>query len=74
LKRRDFQDSFPLLIPGNPADLSKVSNSNDKFRQTVGEIPGKEACLSENSTWNRCFFPWQETHSEHVFRDMSWIL
>jgi hypothetical protein len=28
---------FPLLIPTNEVDLSKISNPYDKFRQTVGE-------------------------------------
>jgi hypothetical protein len=45
----NFRDNFPLLMPTNPADLSKISNSYDKFRQTVEEVQGKKSFLAENS-------------------------
>jgi hypothetical protein len=31
---KDSASYFPLLMPANPTGLSKVSSSNDKFRQT----------------------------------------
>jgi hypothetical protein len=55
----------------NPAGLSKVSNSYDKFRQTVGEILGKEGFLAENLGWNQ---PLTGKHCGVKHRDMSWIL
>jgi hypothetical protein len=38
---------FPILIPNNRADLSKVANSNDKFRQTVGGDSEKRRLYGE---------------------------
>jgi hypothetical protein len=38
LKLRIFQSSFPYLKLANPVSLSKVSNPNNKIRQTVGPI------------------------------------
>jgi hypothetical protein len=37
----DTNDYFPLLILADQTLLSKVSNPNDKFRQTVGGDSGK---------------------------------
>jgi hypothetical protein len=41
LKPGVFQGYFPYLKATNPASLSKISNPNDKFRQTVGRDSGK---------------------------------
>jgi hypothetical protein len=52
-----IKDFFPLLIPTNKRILSKVSNSNDKFGQTGGEILKKEGCLATNSGSNQLLRP-----------------
>ncbi len=58
-------------MPSYGADLSKVSNSYDKFRQTVGEDSGKGRVLGRKFSLGSSAVA-QVGHS--VFRDMSRIL
>jgi hypothetical protein len=66
-----IKHTFPLLIPADQAVLSKVSNSYDKFRQTVGDDSGKGRLFSRKS-WLQRLTEMLVGHS--VFRGMSWIL
>ncbi len=61
-------------MPTYQADLLKVSNSYDKFRQTVGVVLGNEGFLTENSGRNQWPSPRQATYAKAKRTDMSWIL
>jgi hypothetical protein len=49
---------FPLLMPTYGPDLSKISNSYDKFRQTLEEVLGKKGYLAEKSGRNPYLRTW----------------
>lgn len=60
------------MKPTVQADLLKVSNSNDRFRQTVeGDCGNGGGCLDKNLAWKRSLWPSWASHSEGEFRDID---